>query len=144
MKGTVRRMTPSWSPREGRVARPELWILAALVVGMLLTEVWQSTRVAELSLALDQSRTALQEVHARVDFVRAELERRSTRAELAPLAERLRLAPPEAQQVVVLPAEYLAPREVAPARDERSLALLAERFSRVLVPEAKARGRSGS
>lgn len=144
MKGTDPRMAPSWRASEGRVARPELWLLAALVVGMLLTEVWQSTRVAELSLALDQTRTAMQQVHARVDFVRAELERRSTRAELAPLAERLRLAPPEAQYVVVLPAEYLASGEAPAVKDDHSLALLAERVSRVLVPEAKARGRSGS
>lgn len=144
MKGIVRRSIPSWRAREGRVARPELWLLAALVVGMLLTEVWQSTRVAELSLTLDQSRTALQQAHARLDFVRAELERRSTRAELAPLATKLGLASPEAQQVVMLPAEYLASSEVAPRKDDHSLLALAERVSRVLVPEAKARGRSGS
>ena len=138
------RVAPSWRAREGRVARPELWLLAALVVGMLLTEVWQSTRVAELSLALDQTRTALQTAHARVDFVRAELERRSTRAELAALAKQLRLAPPETQQVVVLPPEYLASVEAPAAREGSPLTVLAERVSRVLVPEARARSRSGS
>ena len=101
---------------------------------MLLVEVWQSTRMAELSLTLDQSRTALQQAHARLDFVRAELERRSTRAELAPLAS----------QLVVLPAEYLAECEVADRSADRPLLAWAERVSRVLVPEAKARGRSGS
>jgi hypothetical protein len=144
MKDAVRRLAPSWRAQPGRVARPELWLLATLVVGMLLAEVWQSTRVAELSLALDQARSTLQQARARVDFVRAELERRSTRAELAPLAEQLRLAPPEAQQVVMLPVEYLASAEGKPARDERSVWAMAERVSRVLVPEAKARGRSGS
>ena len=144
MRDAVRRNAPSWRGREGHAARPELWLLAAAVVGMLLTEVWQSTRVAELSLVLDQSRAALQQAQARVEFVRAELERRSTRAELAPLANQLRLAPPDAQQVVVLPTEYLASAEGSPRQDDRSLASLAERVSRVLVPEAKARGRSGS
>ena len=144
MKPLVRHSNPSWRAREGRVARPELWLLATVVVGMLLVEVWQSTRVAELSLTLDQSRTALQQAHARLDFVRAELERRSTRAELAPLASQLGLAPPDAQQVVVLPAEYLAEGEVADRSADRPLLAWAERVSRVLVPEAKARGRSGS
>jgi hypothetical protein len=138
------RVAPSWRAQPRRVARPELWLLAALVVGMLLTEVWQSTRVAELSLALDQTRTALQTAHARVDFVRAELERRSTRAELAALAKQLQLAPPEAQQVVVLPPEYLASVEAPVAKDGSPLMVLAERVSRVLVPEARARSRSGS
>ncbi|TMQ68099.1 MAG: hypothetical protein E6K80_14590 [Candidatus Eisenbacteria bacterium] len=144
MKDDVRGFAPTWRAREGRAVRPELWLLAALVVGMLLTEVWQSTRVAELSLTLDQSQAALQQAHARVDFVRAELERRSTRAELAALAKQLRLAPPDVQQVVVLPAEYLASGEASSPVEDRSLASLAERVSRVLVPEAKARGRSGS
>lgn len=138
------RSLPTWRAHSGRVARPELWLLASLVVGMLLVEVWQSTRMAELSLSLDQSRTALQQAHARLDFVRAELERRSTRAELAPLASQLGLAPPEAQQVVVLPAEYLADGEVLERTDDRMLVAWAERVSRILVPEAKARERSGS
>jgi hypothetical protein len=143
MNRPVGRSIPSWRARGGSVARPELWLLAAAVVGMLLVEVWQSARMAELSLALDQSRTALQQAHARLDFVRAELERRSTRAELAPLASQLGLAPPDVQQVVALPAEYLAEGN-SERRDDASRMAWAERVSRVLVPEAKARGRSGS
>jgi hypothetical protein len=138
------RPLPTWRASDRRAARPELWLLAALVVGMLLMEVWQSTRMAELSLTLDQSRSALQQARARLDFVRAELERRSTRAELAPLASQLGLAPPDAQQVVTLPAEYLASGEVPTRSDPASLMAMAERVSRFLVPEAKARGRSGS
>jgi hypothetical protein len=134
-----RRPVPSWRAAERRVLRPEPWLLATLVVGMLLVEVWQSTRMAELSLRLDQSRAALQQTQARLEFVRAELDRRSTRAELTPLASQLGLAPPEAQQVVVLPVEYLAEDEAG--RDDRSR-LWAERLARVLVPEATARGRS--
>ena len=144
MRGTVRGTAPSWRAREGRVARPELWLLAAVVVGMLLTEVWQSTRVAELSLHLDQSRTALQQAHARLDFVRADLQRRFTRAELAPLAKQLGLASPDPTRVVLLPSDYLASSEPSARKDDHSWRALAERVSRVLVPEAKARGRSGS
>lgn len=144
MNRSSARSLPTWRDRPGHAARPDLWLLAALVVGMLLVEVWQSTRMAELSLTLDQSRTALQQAHARLDFVRAELERRTTRAELAPLASQLGLAPPEAQQVVVLPAEYLAANEAPERTDDHRLMAWAERVSRILVSEARARGRSGS
>ncbi len=144
MSRVVHRSLPSWRVPDRRVVRPELWLLAIAVVVMLLVEVWQSARMAELSLPLDQSRSALQQSHARLDFVRAELERRSTRAELAPLASQLGLAPSDAQQVVVLPAEYLA--DGGDRRNAESVSRLAwaERVMRVLVPEARARSRAGS
>jgi len=144
MKSKSGRPLPTWRAQERRAARPELWLLAALVVGMLLVEVWQSTRMAELSLTLDQSRSALQQAHVRLEFVRAELERRSTRAELAPLAKQLGLAPPDLGQVALLPAEYLAPSEATVRSHPNLLASLAERASRVFVSEARARSRSGS
>jgi hypothetical protein len=126
-----------------RVLRPGLWLIAAAVVGMLLVEVWEGSRVAQLSLALGQNRTALEEAQARLAFVRADLERRTTRAETAPLAAPLGLAPADAQQVVVLPSEYLAV-ETTPSRDPASASVLAlaERASRALVPEATARVRT--
>jgi hypothetical protein len=133
----------SWRASDARVARPELWLLAMALTGILLVEVAQSSRVAQLSLALDQSRTALEEAEARLQFLRADLDRRTTRAELAPVARRLGLAPLDARQVVVLPAEYLA-AEDGDARDGVPVSLLAwaERASRNLVPEARARGRA--
>jgi hypothetical protein len=142
MKTGLRRSTARGS--EARVARPELWLLAAAVTGMLLIEVGQSSRVAQLSLSLDQSRTALEESQARLEFLRAQLESRTTRAELAPVAQRLGLAPLDAQQVVVLPAEYLAADDGA-SRDGTPVSVLAwaERASRSLVPEATARVRAG-
>lgn len=144
MKNTpVHRPQPSWRAPRGRVVRPEGWCLAAAVVGLLLLEVRQSTRMTERAVALDQSRTELQQARARLDFVGAELEHRSTRAELAPLALKLGLAPPEPQQVVVLPAEYLADADERRPREAVSLAAWAERASRVLVPEARARVRTG-
>jgi hypothetical protein len=123
--------------------RPELWFIAIAAVGMLLVEVAQSSKVAQLSLALGQTRTALEETSARLEFDRADLERRTTRAELAPVAVRLGLAPLDAQQVVVLPAAYLA--DDGSATGERSPASVlawAEGASRVLVPEATARVRA--
>jgi len=126
-----------------RVTRPGLWLIAAAVVGMLLVEVWAGSRVAQLSLTLGHNRTALERAEARLAFLRADIERRTTRAETAPLASRLGLAPADAQQVVVLPTAYLAaatPR----SRTGSSVRMLAmaERVSRVLVPEATARVRA--
>ena len=138
-----RRSRPSWRASEMRVARPGLWLVAAAVVGMLLLEVWAGSRVAQLSLALGHNRTALEKAQARLAFVRADLERRTTRAEAAPLASRLGLAPADAQQVVALPSAYLTPG-ATPTRDGQTASVLAwaERASRAIVPEATARVRA--
>ena len=132
---------PSWRTSELRVVRPGLWLGAAVVVGMLLVEVWAGSRVAQLSLNLGQHRTSLEKAQARLAFVRADLERRTTRAEAAPLASRLGLAPADAQQVVALPSAFLA--AATPKRDANRVPVLAwaERASRALVPEATARPR---
>ena len=145
MKPDVRRSLPSWRAPEAPAIRPGLWLMAIAVVGMLLVDVWQSSRMAELSLHRHQSRAVLEQAQARLEFVRAELERRTTRAELTPVASRLGLAPLTAQQVVVLPSEYLA-QDVDRARTDTSVPLLAwaERASRALVPEATARGRAAN
>ncbi len=145
MKFQLRRPHPSWRAPEARVIRPELWLMAIALVGMLLVEVRQSSRMAELSLHLDRTRSTLGQAQARLEFVQAQLERRTTRAELAPLASRLGLAPADVQQVVALPAEYLAGSD-SPSRDGETVSLLAwaERASRALVPEATARDRAGN
>ena len=139
----VRRSRVSWRMPELPVTRPGLWLIAAVVVGMLLTEVWQGSRVAQISLALGQNKSSLEEAQARLAFVRADLERRTTRAETAPLASRLGLAPADAQQVVALPSAYLA-ADATPTRDAKPVSVLAwaERASRALVPEATARVRA--
>jgi len=130
---------------EGSVVRPELWLGAAALVGVLLVEVWQSSHMAELCLSLEQSRTALEQANARMEFVRADLQRLTTRAELAPVASRLGLAPADVQQVVTLPSEYLADGGSAPRDVSTPPALAwAERVWRALVPEATARARSGN
>lgn len=143
MRQVEQRSRPSWRASEARAVRPELWLLAIGLVGMLLVEVWQSSRMAELLMAYDQNRTALSDAQARVDYVRAEAERRTTRAELTPLADELGLAPADAQHVVVLPAAYLAAETGRRDRDDTSVSMLAwaERASRALVPEATARDR---
>lgn len=138
-----RGIRPSWRTSEMRVARPGLWLVAAIVLGMLLVEVWAGSRVAQLSLTLSHDRVALEKAQARLAFVRADLERRTTRAEAAPLASRLGLAPADAHQVVALPDAYLA-SATAPQRDRNPVPVLAwaEKASRAIVPEATARVRA--
>ena len=142
MKGVSPHRRPSWRASE-RAFPPELWLVAAVAVGMLLVEVWQSSKVAELCLGLDQTRSALVQARARVEFVHAQLDRRTTRAELAPLAAQLGLVPADAQQVVNLPSEYLADGGT-PGSSEPTVLALAERASRAIVPEARARDRGGN
>ncbi len=141
MNRDVRRSPVSWRASERRSLRPELWLMAAAVVGMLLVEVWQSSRMAELCLALDRNRAAVQQAQARVEYLRAELDRRTTRAELAPQASLLGLVPVDARQVVQLPREYLAAGEERPGRQDRPALAWAERVSRAIVPDATARDR---
>jgi len=142
---SIRRSRTSWRVAEARAVRPELWLAALALVGMLLVEVGQGSRMAELGLQLDQNRSALAQAQARLEFVQAQLARRTTRAELVPLASQLGLAPADVQQVVALPAEYLADAEPpAPAGAPASLLAWAERASRALVPEATARARVGN
>lgn len=142
MNRDVTRLHPSWRA-DRRAVRPELWLVALAAVGMLLVEVWQSSRLAELCLSLDQTRSALVQSQARLEFVRAKLDRQTTRAELAPIAMDLGLVPADAQQVVHVPSVYLADaRADAPTGGETPTALAwAERAARVLVPEATARTR---
>ncbi|HTM57235.1 MAG TPA: hypothetical protein VL123_02345 [Candidatus Udaeobacter sp.] len=143
MNAAARRSRPSWRASDARVLRPELWLVAAVVVTMMLVEVWQSSRVTQLSLRLDQTRSALVQAQARLQFERAELERRSTRSELTPVATQLGLAPADARQIVNLPAEYLADAgEIDRGANAASLGTLAERVSHVLVPDATARARA--
>ena len=44
MKAGLRRSRPFWHATESRVLRPELWLVAAIAVAMLLVEVWQSSK----------------------------------------------------------------------------------------------------
>jgi hypothetical protein len=142
MTGGLRRSRPSWRVPEGRAFRPEPWCIAAAVVAMLLVEVWMSARVAGLSLELDRNRTALEAAQARLQFVCARLERQTTRATLAPLADELGLSPADARQVVVLPAAYLAAAGTSTRSGDAPWAVAwAERAARVLVPDATARSR---
>jgi hypothetical protein len=145
MNAVHRRSRPFGRITEARALRPELWLVAVVAVTLMLVDVWQSSRVAQLCLRLDQTRSALTQAQARVQFARAEMERRTTRSELAPMAARLGLVPAEAKQVVNLPSEYLADA-AGPDRggDPATLGALADGISHALVPDARARGRAGN
>jgi len=135
---------PSWQGVETWAPRPEMILGAAVVVGMLLVEVWQTSRMTQLCLTLDQARSECVQANARCDYLRAATERSTTRAELVPLAGELGLAPADAGQIVLLPSAYLAEDRTGVPRDEGSVSLLAwaERMSSAVVPEAKARARA--
>ena len=141
MRRAIRDSRPFWQIPERLLPRPELWIGAAVVLGMLLVEVWQTSRMAQISLALDQTRSEFQQADAQLKYARAAADQRSTRARLDPVAAKLGLAPTRREQVWALPAEYLADDSKA-SRDDDSVPLLAlaERVSGALVPEATARG----
>ena len=145
MSRRQRRARPSWLAPDGGMLRPDVWLYAAVILSVLLVEVWQTSRMAQLCLVIDQNRSATVQAGARLEYMRAALERRTTRAELSPMANELGLAPVDGQHVVMLPSEYLADGRVT-RRDDGSVSLLAlaERVSSALVPEATARSRSGN
>jgi hypothetical protein len=140
MNRNCRRPLASWRAPDGRALRPELWVVALVAVGMLLVEVWQSSRMAELCLALDQNRAAVQQAQARLEYLHAQFDRRTTRAELGPQASLLGFVPVDARQLVQLPPEYLA-ADMGTGQGSRPALAWAEGVSRVLVPEARARDR---
>ena len=142
MRRTIRDARPFWRAPERLIPRPELSLGAAVVLAMLLVEVWQTSRMAQICLSLDQDRSELKQANAQLLYARAAADRRSTRAELVPVAARLGLAPTRREQVWKLPSEFLADDRTTP-RDETPVPLLAlaERVSDALVPEATARGR---
>jgi hypothetical protein len=142
MKSALRDSRPFWQVPERLVPRPELWVGAAVVLSMLLVEVWQTSHVAQLSLTIDQTRLELQQAEAQLGFARADADHRTTRAELLQMGSQMGMAATGREQVWRLPSEYLAD-DRSTARDDASAPVLAlaERVSGAIVPEATARGR---
>jgi len=139
-----RRKAPFWRASEARIARPELWAMAVVVVGMLLVQVWQSARLAQDCMKLDRLRRALAQERSRLEYDRQRLEGDLTRAELEPIAARIGLVPVESVQQIDLPASYLASEGAVKAASSPSKMAWLDRVSRALIPEATARSRSGS
>jgi len=83
----------------------------------------------------------VQQANAELEWARAQLERESSRASLAPLASALGLKPADPQRIVQLPEEYLEPAETRAASAAAPFGALASRIVQSLVPDASARGR---
>ncbi|MGH7742290.1 MAG: hypothetical protein ACRENS_09740 [Candidatus Eiseniibacteriota bacterium] len=145
MNAGLRRSRPFWHASDSRVLRPELWLVAAVVVTMMLVEVWQSSKVADLCLKLDQSRSKLEQTEARLAFVKAGLEHRTTRSGLAASAAAMGLVPADNTQVLNLPSEYLAASQEGGAGGGVAMrSSFGEGIARMIVPDARARDRAGN
>ncbi len=144
MRPGLRNTDPFWRVPETRIVRPELWAFAILVVGLLLVEVWQSSRMTELCLQLDRSRATLTQERSRADYARVKLDRAWTRTQQEPLAARLGFLPMTGSQQIDLPAGYLAGDTEPKAGAETSRMAWLDRVAHALIPDATARSRSGS
>lgn len=142
MSAALRRSRPFWHASDARVLRPELWLVAAVAVAMMLVEVWQSSMVADLCLRLDRTRSTLQQTEARLQYLNAGLEQRTTRSELAATAAAMGLVPADDSHVVNLPSEYLASNQEGGTGGASKRESIAERIARVVVPDARARDRA--
>ncbi len=142
MSRAIRASRPFWQVPERLFPRPELWAGAAVVLAMLLVEVWQTSQMAQICLSLDQTRSELKQADAQLAYARADADRNSTRAVLQPLGRQMGMAPTRRDQVWTLPSALLAEDRSTPRDDNAAPVLaLAERVSGALVPEATARGR---
>ena len=118
--------------------------LAAWIVGLVLVasfaEVWQATRVSELTLSIDRTSAQLSQVQSRLSDLDARLAAHHTRPALAGIAGRLGMKPAEPTQIVMIPAAYLAGTDL-PENAGSQLAMIGRRVAEVLVPSARARSR---
>ena len=92
----------------------------------------ETSRTAQICLTFDQARSELKQANARLLYARAAADRRSTRAELVPVAAQLGLAPTRREQVWKLPSEFLADDRTTP-RDETPVPLLALAYPNVVA-----------
>lgn len=135
------RSVPSWRVSDARPFRPQMLGAAAVVVGVLLMEVWQCSAVASLSEQVGRADHQLQQASGQLEWRRVQLERASNRASLGPVASALGLQPADPQRMVLLPEEYLEPAEARASASEPLLLALAGRVMNSVVPDAAARGR---
>ena len=75
MRRAIREARPFWRAPERLIPRPELWLGAAMVLAMLLVEVWQTSRMAQICLTFDQARSELKQANARLLYARAAADR---------------------------------------------------------------------
>jgi hypothetical protein len=137
-----RRSVPAWRVHESRGLRLDWALGALLVMVVLLTEVWQSSTVAGLSVEIAKATGTLHQATAAAGWKRAALDKTASRSQLGPMAGALGLRPGDPGRIVSLPEAYL---EAADARAEADgpapLFAFAGKALQSLVPEAQARGR---
>jgi hypothetical protein len=116
-----------------------VWVLGLILVATFV-EVWQATRVSEITLQIDRAEKALSQAEARQSYVESQLAATRTRPALAALARRIGMKPAEPEQTVIVPATFLAGAEL-PEDGGRTLVAFARRVGDFLVPSARARSR---
>ncbi|MCC6350619.1 MAG: hypothetical protein IT347_13620 [Candidatus Eisenbacteria bacterium] len=137
-----RRTLSSWRVPDAPAVRPQFVLLAAVVLAVLLIEVWQTSTVASLSMRLGRSTELLQQANAERAWTNSRLDQSSSRSQLGPVAGALGLKPVDPHRIVTLPEEYLEPAPGRPASAPTTpLLALAGRALEAIVPEAAARGR---
>ena len=137
-----RRSVPSWRTHESRGLRLDLVLGTLLVMAVLLTEVWQSSTVAGLSVQIASKTHELNRANGELGWNRAALDKAASRSQLGPIAGALGLKPGDPGRIVSLPENYL---EQADSRVDAGgpapMFAFAGRALQSLVPEAQARGR---
>jgi CRP-like cAMP-binding protein len=118
--------------------------LIAWVVGLVLVasfvEVWQATRVSELTISIDKTSAQLSQAQSRLSDLESRLAACRTRPALAGIASRLGMKPAEPTQIVMIPAAYLAGTDL-PESAGSQIAMLGRRVAEFVVPSARARSR---
>jgi len=118
------------------------WILGLVLVAAFV-EVWQVTRVSELTFGTDRAAKSLAEAEARHDYLEGRLALTRTRPALEARARALGMKPAEPSQIVVVPTRFLAGGDEAEEGGGRLVAL-GRRVAESLVPSARAKGRMSS
>jgi len=141
MTGSRRRSVPAWRVSEAHPIRWHWACGAVVLVGVLLLEVWQYSTVDSLSEQVGRATHRLQQASAELEWMRAQLDRESSRSALTPLAAELGLHPADPQQIVPLGGDFPQAPEAGRAPAPGMLAF-ADRALHALVPDAAARGRT--
>lgn len=133
---------PARSPRRSGV---HWWLVFFLLLAAAFIEVWESTAVSQLSLDIDRLQVQVRDTDARTSYLDARAAETGSRVRLASYARSLNMRPADPSQVVVIPRDYLV-AAAAPAAGvpEDGFAAVTRRTAELLVPAARARGRSAS
>ena len=116
------------------------WILL-LILGASFVEVWQATRASQLTISTDATSRKLQDAVALRDDLDAKLAATRTRTALESRARDLDMRPAEPNQIVIVPAAFLAGGSEQ-EEGGRALVAFGRRIAETLVPSARARSRT--